>query len=109
MKQQRRSCMHSRIVRKLRRFVKRVFGVNEEFGRAHRAGRVHAFFDGLFDLVVDAEGSAEIASKGALKDFIKAAMRVRKVNQKLIGFERGVSLICAFGLPVLIPQPVHPP
>jgi hypothetical protein len=92
-RKQHRACGHSRFVHSIRRTIKRVFGVGRSFGRLHRAGRVHAWYDRLFDRVLDAERGIEIEGEAndALKKFIQAAMRVRKVNQQLIGFERGVS------------------
>jgi N-acetylated-alpha-linked acidic dipeptidase len=89
-----RACKRSRVAD----WVKRVFGVGAELGRGHRVAKVHAFFDGLFELVLRAEAGTdleEFEKKAPIKPFIKAAMRVRKVNQKLIHFERGVSRCAA--------------
>lgn len=81
-----------------KRTVKRVFGVTDEFGWRHRADRIHARYDELFELVRRVEGGESLNAMsykgkpkmpGPLRDFIKAALRVRKVNQQLIAFERG--------------------
>lgn len=95
-------CRHrGKWLRRARSWVKRVFGVDSAFAEAHRAqmlqkvvGRVWAAVSAGDDEVLEALQREHGHGKkgrhgGALKEFIRAAMRVRKANQKLIAFERG--------------------
>jgi hypothetical protein len=74
------------------RWVKRMLG--GEGCQRHAGGRVArvlAWYDSLFDAVANAEaGIMQEKPDKRMKEFIKAAMRVRKVNQQLMAFERGV-------------------
>jgi N-acetylated-alpha-linked acidic dipeptidase len=96
------ACAHR--MRRVRDSVKRAFGVDDSLRELHDARRVEEIVAGVWDAVTtgDEESVKALAHKHhhghhdkhdrlkkAIKELMKAALRVRKVNQKLIAFERG--------------------
>jgi N-acetylated-alpha-linked acidic dipeptidase len=82
-------------IRRARRFIKHIFGVDHEQDAVARA---HQRIDRLWARVFAAEGEygpkTDLEDVGGeldeiLRKFIRAAIHVRRVNQKLIAFERG--------------------
>lgn len=94
MRKHKHACGHAR---NFKRFVRRIFGVSDS-SELHGATRMNRRLDRLWERVLAAEAehgpeaNLEDVGKGEkkiLRDFIRAAMHVRRTNQKLIAFERG--------------------
>jgi len=94
MHKHKHACGH---VRYFKQFVRRIFGVSDS-SELHGATRMNQRLDRLWERVLAAEAEhgpdsdLEDVAKGekkVLRDFIRAAMHVRRTNQKLIAFERG--------------------
>lgn len=95
-------CRRGKWLRRVASFVKRVFGVSRAHAEAHAAHRVERIVGAVWDAIARDDGVAlqtllhEQGQPGRhgkpdklLRAFIRAAQRIRKANQKLIGFERG--------------------
>jgi hypothetical protein len=85
-----------RHLRRAARWAKRTLGIHSEGCARRKGGRAthdQVWYDKLYDAVFAAEAGVQNEQDKQdkyLRQFIKAALRVRKINQQLIAFERGV-------------------